>query len=220
MKIKLKLLIINFTICIGMIFALPLQSQATLQSNGDTEVSKTWGEWIIDIRQMEALGGTLGLSDTINTTSLVSNGESNNLDVHMQKNTEYGAMAILSASSYGNPSKINDGDTTTGNKSGIVMKINQELVSATYNKGDIKEKYVNIYLTKYSLRGDAIDETEGWYGSTQNGWLFTPFYGGTTILLRATNNSIFSYGATGDFHFDSSNSSHATRAVIVSGPNF
>ena len=49
-----------------------------------------------------------------------------NLDIHMEKNTEYGAMAILSASAYGNQNVIGDGETTTGNKSGVYMKLNKE----------------------------------------------------------------------------------------------
>ena len=48
----------------------------------------------------------------------------------MEKNTEYGAMAILSASSYGNQSKIESGGTTTGNKSGVYINLNKEWVSA------------------------------------------------------------------------------------------
>ena len=100
-------------------------SHAVLQANGGTMVQKNIYNWLIEIRQMESLGGTLGLTETINTTTLLPTSESNNLDIHMEKNTEYGAIAILSASSYGNPNKINDGQTSTGNKTGIVFNGNR-----------------------------------------------------------------------------------------------
>ena len=68
----------------------------------------------------------------------------------MQKNTEYGGLVILSASSYGNPEKIENGQTTTGNASGVVMNINGEWTSAgtlswvgVYNNA--QKRYKNIY---------------------------------------------------------------------------
>ena len=99
----------------------------------------------------------MGLTETIDETTLEPNKKddngniiSNNLDVHMEKNTEYGALAILSASDYGNPNHIADGDTTTGNATGVVMKINGELVAAgkvlnATNYKNANEKYKNIY---------------------------------------------------------------------------
>ena len=57
---------------------------------------------------------------------MLDTSEANNLDIHMQKTTEYGAMAILSVSSYGNPNKITSGETTTGNSTGVVMPLKYE----------------------------------------------------------------------------------------------
>ena len=148
--------------------------QAALQSNGDTNATYDINNWMLKIRQMQSLGGTLGLTDTINTSDLTSN--STNLDIHMQKNTEYGAMAILSASSYGNPNKINSGETTTGNKTGVVMQINKEWVSAGAGIGstvwdNASARYKNIYTKKYEAKkGDAI---LNWHESTSNQWLYS-----------------------------------------------
>ena len=89
-------------------------SKAVLQSNGNDGATYNLNDWMMNVRKMEELGGAMGLGETIND-NLTSSGASNNIDVHMQKNTEYGALAILSASSYGNPNKINSGETTTGN---------------------------------------------------------------------------------------------------------
>lgn len=97
-------------------------AQAVLQSNGSASSAKTIDQWMLQIRQMESPGGALGLNETVNQTGLTSTTGSNNLDIHMQKNTEYGAMVLLSASSYGKPDKVNNGETTTGNKTGVVMK--------------------------------------------------------------------------------------------------
>ena len=95
----------------------------------------------------------------------------------MEKNTEYGAMAILSASSYGNPGKIENGQTTTGNETGVVINLNKEWVAA----GQLLDlsvftnangRYKNSYTPTYSAKvGDAITETKGWHGSTSSVWL-------------------------------------------------
>ena len=128
MKVKNKILtaMVFGTILSGLI--IPNKANAVLQSNGGTPATRNLNDWLLQIRQMQEIGGTLGRTDTINTTNLTSG--ATDLDIHMEKNTEYGAMAILSASAYGNPNKINDGETTTGNSTGIVININSEWVSA------------------------------------------------------------------------------------------
>ena len=121
---------IIFMIMMVGIFVLSTKVEAALQANGGTPLTANQNDWISAVRQMQATGGTLGLTDTINTNLTSSN---KNMDIHMQKNTEYGAMAILSASAYGNPNKITDGQTTTGNASGIQIKLNEEWVAAGPN---------------------------------------------------------------------------------------
>lgn len=214
---KVKISITSLVI-IAMLFLLTSNSNAALQSNGSTPTTQTLNNWIINIRKMESVGGTLGLTETINS-NLTSSSGSNNLDIHMEKNTEYGAIAILSASSYGNPNKITSGGTTTGNETGIVIKLNGELVASGDNGNNIKSsmyyianfknanaKYKNIYnySTTYgpTRKGDAIAETSGWHGGDYK-WFFS--VSGTTWvypLLRAYSGSIFSY-----------NANHASTAV-------
>ena len=122
--------IITISLCFGaMVLFGTNSSKAVLQSNGNTGAAYNLSDWMMNIRKMEELGGAMGLNEKINS-DLTTDGDSNNIDVHMQKNTEYGALAILSASSYGNPSKINDGETTTGNVTGVVMKLDSEWVAA------------------------------------------------------------------------------------------
>ena len=122
-------------------------SKAVLQANGNDGTTYNLSNWMINVRKMEELGGAMGLSETLND-NLTSSSTSNNIDVHMEKNTEYGALAILSASSYGNPNKVENGNTTTGNVTGVVMKINSELVAAGSDNTAFKYavgRYKNIY---------------------------------------------------------------------------
>lgn len=225
MKTKLKLII--FIILMMVTIALiPQYSNAALQSNGQEGTTKNMDQWMLQIRQMESLGGGLGLSESINATGLKATTPSNNVDVHMQKNTEYGALIILSASSYGNPSKINDGQTTTGNSTGVVMKLNNEWVSAgagitgsTTWKNAVG-RYKNTYTTSYvAKRGDAV---LNWHGSSY-AWINNTYYSG---LLRSYSysKSVFScygYGNDGgSTNFANYTKTWASRACLVQGEDF
>ena len=157
----------------------------------------------------------------------------------MEKNTEYGALAILSASSYGKPDKVNDGETTTGNVTGVVMNINKEWVaSGSVELGNYvsnfkiaKSRYKNIYKKDYVAKtGDAIRETVGWHGSNDSTWLNIIMWSGSIPhesggLVRSISGSIFSYSA--EFKQGSNpnrcsgvaehKNKYSSRAVVVVG---
>lgn len=204
-------------------------SKAVLQSNGNDGATYNLSDWMMNVRKMEELGGAMGLSENVGSNLTSSNG-SNNIDVHMEKNTEYGALAILSASSYGNPNKINDGETTTGNATGVVMKLNRERVAASLSYSlatnfiNASERYKNSYnnLTYMKKSGDAITETIGWHSSSASRWLtydsiFSDDYK-TPSLLRAVGGSIFSYYGEGrKYGYASYSSAYYSRAVIIQG---
>ena len=128
---------------------IPVKSNAALQANGSGSTKKKVSQWLTEVRTMESQGGTLGLigSDELYEQEVE---KSNNLDIHMQKNTEYGAMAILSSSNYGKKTPVHETsdesfNTTTGNKSGIYMDLNTEWVAAfSYQHGALP-KYINKY---------------------------------------------------------------------------
>ena len=213
------------------------KTKAVLQSNGNPGVAYDLSNWMLKTRQMEQLGGAMGLNENINTTGLTFSGDSNNIDVHMQKNTEFGALAILSASSYGNPEKINDDETTTGNATGVVMKINGEWVAAgtvyyatTY--ADAVQRYKDYYTKSYvAKKGDAITETVNWHGSDRSRWIS----GDTSVthgrwqdvagLVRSISGSIFSYDGYSPMAYGSPVSQNVSywgkgyysRAVVVCG---
>ena len=198
-----KVFLIIFLISLLSIMLIPTRTYAALQSNGDSPVTKGLEDWLLQIRKMQSPGGTLGLSDTINTSNLSSSNK--NLDIHMEKNTEFGAYALLSASAYGNPNKITDGGTTTGNASGIVMRINGERVASgaglqsTTLAKNVKGRYIiNDYtptmassdkFTGISHAGDAVDVAT-WHGGTNNTWLR---WETSSCLLRSQAGSIFNY---------------------------
>ena len=147
----------------------------------------------------------------------------------MEKNTEYGAMAILSASSYGNQSKIENGGTTTGNKSGVYINLNKEIVSAGTIKNsslytNANGKYKNAYTASYVAKsGDAISETAGWHGSGASSWLYDGNTNAYALLLRAYSGSIFSYFGNGYNGVEANYNKklpYSTRACIVVGTGF
>lgn len=219
MKVKNKILTIMVAGVALSTLIIPNKANAALQSNGGTPASKSIEEWILQIRQMQELGGTLGRTDTVSTTDLRSN--VTDLDIHMEKNAEYGAMAILSASAYGNPNKINDGETTTGNSTGIVININSELVSAgpiseSRLYKNVLQRYKDDYPSPFQAKnGDAILETKGWHGSSESSWLYN--YTGSS-LLRSYAGSLFSYNGS-SYHPNYMNygNKNKSRACIVVG---
>lgn len=230
---NLRLKVFMIFILIGIFsFTTGTGVNAVLQSNGGTPATKTLDSWIVATRGMEAAGGTLGFSETINNTGLLATTTSNGLDCHMEKNTEYGALVLLSASSYGNPNPISVAteekpyeNTTTGNASGVIMNINKEWVAAgagltgtTYAK-NANSRYINNDYTTTAGEiyhvGDAMDIGK-WHGGTDN-WRF--FNTNVSGLLRAYAGSIFSYYGRGDTtnangHIEKK---WASRAVIVIG---
>ena len=198
-------------------------SKAVLQANGNDGATYNLSDWMMNVRKMEELGGAMGLSENVDSNLTSSNG-SNNIDVHMQKNTEYGALAILSASSYGNPNKINSGETTTGNATGVVMKFNKEWVAGMNKKTlvDYSNRYKNLYVRNYSeKKGDAISETFGWHGATGNTWM--DYYENYNGIIRSLSMGIFTYYASvgnfADTHWSGAAISmqYHSRAVIVQG---
>ena len=198
MKNKTKTFLTIFLIIVVSMIIMPNVANAALQSNGGTPAKKNVEQWMLQIRQMQSTGGSLGLTDTIEETGLKST--NTNLDIHMEKNTEYGAMAILSASSYGNPNTVASGQTTTGNKTGVVINLNKEWVAAgSINSTTIYKnaagRYKNAYTTSYVAKvGDAIEETKGWHGRGASTWLSSNDGSG---LLRSYSSSLFSYYGEG-----------------------
>ena len=162
--------------------------QAVLQSNPNTHYTKTDkpGNWMEPFRNMETTGGALGLKETKDSKTMIATSESNNLDSHMMKSTEYGAIAILSVSGYGNPKKLQESTikTTTGNETGLYYSGSTwEYVAGGYS-GKIFSGVNGIYYDKYTSDktlvkiGDALGTAkatnsgcEGWHSASNSDWL-------------------------------------------------
>ncbi len=159
----------------------------------------------------------MGLSETYNPdyTSTSSNG----IDVHMMKSTEYGAIAILSASGYGNPKKLQESTikTTTGNKTGVYFSgANWEWVAgggAGNPVSGMNARYYDKYGGDISTAkaGDALGNYNsanpgcaGWHSASYSIWA------GSYYFVRG-NGGLFSFY---DFY---SYDSNFGRGVAVCG---
>lgn len=211
---RLRSFLIVVAILLFGILCTPNSAYATLQSNPSTQykTKKANITWISEIRKMETTGGAMGLTEQLNS-DLTPKTDSNNIDVHMMKNTEYGAISILSASSYGNPTTIASSTvkTTTGNKTGIyynvfsgqsygnesyayaecvAAKINGTASEAIYK--NVNNRYFNLYNGKAYKVGDSINMGE-WHRSNltivSNNWLSDDYYG----MLRNLRTGYFGY---------------------------
>ena len=182
---KTKLILATLTIMFVALLCSTVEAQAALQANSDTnyksENIKKPAEWMSGFRQMEEKGGGMGLSETL-SGDLTSTSGSNSIDVHMMRATEYGAIAILSASGYGNPSNNKTLTTTTGNKTGIYFSgSNWEFVAGGLENSIFSgknKKYYDTYTTERSSArvGDALGETtnngcQGWHSASNSFWV-------------------------------------------------
>ena len=233
---KTKKLIITLLMMTSILILLMPNSNAVLNSNGSTAHATRPAYWITPIRQLETLGGGMGLTETLND-DLSSSSGSNNIDVHMEKNTEYGALAILTVSSYGNPNTVTAHGTSTGNETGVVYGslaqygyasanvYGEAVASASYYSYQLNQynvtfetvnkKYVNNYVMnnaneQYPYKiGDAMQETKGWQNSREY-----QVSSGSSYNFFRSNGSIFSYYA---FYWDHQQIFGTARAAVVCG---
>ena len=199
------------------------ESRAALQSNPNTYYTKADSapNWIINFRNMETTGQAMGLTESINGTSLAPTSSSNGIDVHMMKTTEYGAIAILSASGYGNPQTIQSSGlrTTTGNKTGIYYALTTWEYSANCIQGSsyfpgVDGRYYSAYtmsLTSAKV-GDALGNAStpnpgclGWHSAPYANW-----YGGWY-------SEVHGYGSIFTYSYCSYTDGYYCRGVAVCG---
>lgn len=205
---KTKLIITTLIIMLAIILLNTIEVNATLQANPTTHYVKTniksAEKWMSGFRQMEEKDGGMGLSETLNE-DLTASSKSNNIDVHMMRSTEYGAIAILSASGYGNSQTLQASTikTTTGNKTGIYFSdSNYEWVAGGLENTiffGTNKKYYDTYTTDRSSArvGDALGERtnngcRGWHSANDDGWVNL-----SHECFRRVKGGIFSFDADG-----------------------
>ncbi len=216
--------------------------QAALQSvpKGTTK-RDTATNWVINVRKMENAGGGMGLKETTNETSGLAESQSNNIDVHLLKSTEYGAIVLLGASDYGKQGtsidarRMDQGATTgndvqastTGNKYGIYELGYENMQADTKNAyyewvagglstflPNIAPRYVDIYTTdKVGKPGDATIE-----GSVDfsNWHTSSPLSNWVTSSNPGFNRGYVNYGVFSR-SFSTASSSYGARASVVCG---
>ena len=221
MKEKTKVKLLALAIMLVTMTLMPIgQVKAALQANPNTQYTKTATpeNWMKGFRQMETAGGAMGLNETLkgDLTSESSNG----IDVHMMRTTEYGAIAILSASGYGNPSNAQAITSTTGNETGVILNTSGKWEwtagGGTKFLPTVNNKYIDRYTTNSTSAkaGDGLGTstvtnpgTAGWHRATNSRWLLASEYG-------------FMRGNGGIFSFDGFDGDYYARGVAVCGAGF
>ena len=201
-----------------------------------------------NIRKMELSNNIHGFKQADGVTTVantgVITGDSNTIDTHMIKNSEWGAVAYLSHSKYGNPG--NAVDSTTGNEYGVynlnngsneyVMANmvnssgNFQVSSATTWSTSTKPeaKYYDIYsysadatgepsLIRGKL-GDGTKEVTSNFTSTTGRW-----YSGGNNLMAGSNswglrNGIYGLSNSSTGTTDASNTTRPTLVVLRDMP--
>lgn len=236
MKRKLKLITMLGILAIGILLLTSAKSQAVLQSNPNTNykttkplvyTSSTGGTegWLTAIRKTET-NGSMGLAVGSINESTLAGPTNNNIDVHCIKTTEYGAMAILSASAYGNPSNEKAITTTTGNNTGIIVNTNNWEWTASITGGksylchseSVQDKYILEYIRDpagYNKPGDALTDCKQWHSASSAVWLDSG-----DAFVRG-NGGIFSYSRFCNYYngddVHKGRVYHFARSTIVCG---
>ena len=224
-KKKSKLLAVGITLAISVL--MPFGNvKAALQANPNTHYTKSDNptNWMSNMRKMEETGNAMGLSETFNS-DLTASSKSNNIDVHMMRSTEYGAIAILSTSGYGNSQTLQNSSvkTSTGNKTGVYFSgSNWEWVAGGYSGhifGGVNLRYFDTYSEdKGSSRiGDALGSAyatnpgcTGWHSASGSTWVDN----GSWPYFRRGNGGLFSFYAYLDWE------GNCARGVAVVGQGF
>lgn len=233
-----KIKMLSTSLLIIIMLMIPYTAEASLQSRpgvksltiNNYNVSDVGGEFFRLIKQMETASGPMGLNATveIESSKVVETSSSNNIDVHMIKNTEWGTAAMLAASSYGNApygwfdDKIYD--STTQNESGIMeMAIGGNEIVAGFYTGSysmlskMESKYINVYQSSNAKEsyfyGDATYETTGWKGALKSNFVsndYKQFYRSGTGIFSV--DVLYTKGSQGE--------NFKGRAAIVCGQGF
>ena len=225
---KLNKKILAFALVVAFAILMPIGNvQASLQANQNTQYKTKYKttKWIENIRKMEATGEAMGLTETLNT-DLTQSGKSNGIDVHMMRTTEYGAIAILSASGYGNPSNDIAITTTTGNNTGVMLDTTDwksELLSGGLEGNiylGINSRYFDTYTTDVNSAriGDALGNAKTtnpgcykWHSATGSNWIDSRYPYFRSVYDLGGTQGIFSY----DYANDSTE--RYSRGVAVCG---
>ena len=244
MKIHKKT-IAMFLVAILLIFNLSINSHANVQSvsngNGRGLRSRSSSQFFALIRQMESSTGPMGLNAEIDSSTGAETSQSNGIDVHMIKNTEWGAVTLLMDSDFGakaagtGTSLAEDVRSTTGNATGVyemysggeyVAGVYENMTKETYRANlynvihdgtNLKpSKYVNAYSNPTNVSTDYSGQKPGDATGETPKWK-TSF----NADFVASDSPVFLRGESGAFSFyrfsGGGNPSISSRAAVVCG---
>jgi len=144
-----------------------------------------------EIRELETSKGPMGLKADLDTTSYNDKSSTKNgIDVHMIKNTEWGAVVMLSLSSYGGGTQSNIQTYSTGSS-------NYTGVYGLGNTG-IWERTMSMVSTD----GSTINTTNSYASTFKSMGISSQYYDLYSIGSNATNETYdsfykFNYAAAG-----------------------
>ncbi len=244
MKIHKKT-IAMFLVAILLIFNLSINSHANVQSvsNGNDRGLRdtTSSQFFALIRQMESSTGPMGLNAEIDSSTGAETSQSNGIDVHMIKNTEWGAVTLLMDSDFGSKtsgegtSLSADVRSTTGNATGVyemydgweyVAGVYENMKSQTYRANlynaihdgtNLKpSKYVNAYSNPTDVNTDYSGQKPGDATGETARWKSASY-----ATFVTSDSPVFFRGSSGAFHFNRgsgySASLSSSRATVVCG---
>lgn len=232
---KTKKILIAIAIMLVLILAQTTNAFALQSTSTGSSINDTATNWVINIRKIEAEKGGMGLKETIDTTNARATSESNNIDVHLQKNTEYGAMVLLGASNYGKrATSVTPGDywmdlgntsttgtltnltTSTGNISGVyeLATDSWEWTAGGGNNflSNINKRYRDIYTSNTGKPGDATKEGSIDLANWHTSYPSTSWATGGRGFIRGSNdNGVFARNN------NSAGIRYYARAAVVCG---
>lgn len=245
MKIHKKTIAI-FWVAILLIFNLTINSHANVQSvsngTGRGLIDTTSSQFFALIRQMESSTGPMGLNAEINSSTGEETNQSNGIDVHMIKNTEWGAVTLLMDSDFGakaagtGTSLAENVRSTTGNATGVYeMYSGWEYVAGMYDGtyesppsyranlynrihdgANLKpSKYVNAYSNPTDVYTDYSGQKPGDTTGETARWKSAS---GASFV--SSDGPVFARGGSGAFGFGrygGGTSSYGSRAAVVCG---
>lgn len=242
MQKSIKLILITF-FSIIILFSIITPSFGYYQAVSSTSYSDIAPyNAILYVRRMEMSGQVMGLNENADASTLKSTSESNNIDVHMMKNTEYGAILLLSASQdYGKKGTgtaryiLNDGlartavnankHTTTGNVYGICywdvynkseLRMNTASFTGTgYTSSATYSRYKTVddrYINRYMTYNTKAGDAELNWHENKTTDYF--YNSGNSPYNIVRNYSTYRYGP---YYTTTGTSDFSTAAVAVCG---
>ncbi len=168
-----------------------------------------------DARQMEKANNAYGFPQSSSTTFNYNGnltGDNNNIDIHMMKNTEWGAVTYLSHSKYGTNKEIainsqntyttgcgpqSSGSTSSGS---TCNAYNTELGQTSSTTGNVYGVYdMSGGSWEYTM-GNMVNSSNQFYASNANNWstTSTPLAKYYDSYTYNTSNTTYTRGRLGD----------------------